>query len=245
MIRLRSRWWPTSRGWQPCGSGGLLPPPLWGGGGAAGSRLPPPPCPSPQGAGESHLDLRCLLHWFGKRILKATPESRRELDAPLQEGFSILAGPAGRERETRSFGSSAYCAGGCAVRGNVVLGHGGIRPLQRRAAAAGSAFGAWDTEPRYVQPSIPTAQSACVRSRIPALHGGVCKSQWPQTHGSGGDRRQSSVRRLRTRPTSNAAAAGQCLCGGGPHGSGATQGTRSQRNRGRVGMAGFAGARLV
>src|SRR5262249_17191797 len=81
----------------------------------------PPPHPSPARAGESHLDLRCLLHWFGKRILKATPESRRELDAPLQEGFSILAGPAGRERETRSFGSSAYCAGGFGVRGNVVL----------------------------------------------------------------------------------------------------------------------------
>src|SRR6185369_16539276 len=176
---------------------------------------------SPHAAGESHLDLRFLLYWLRKRILKATLELRRESDAALQEGFSTLAGPASREREPRSAGNSGYCAGGCVVRRDVVLGHGGIRILQGRIVATVSAVGAWDSEPRHVQPRIPSAQSACVRGRIPSLHGSVCESQWPQSHGGGGDRRQGSVRRLRTRRANDAAAAGQCLCRGGPHGPGA------------------------
>src|SRR5215471_792045 len=91
---------------------------------------------SPQGAGESHMDLRGLLHWSARRILRATPVLKGESDGQVQEGFSTVAGPAGGQRETRSVGGAVHCSGGRAVRSGFLLGHGGLRPVQGRTVAA-------------------------------------------------------------------------------------------------------------
>src|SRR5215211_8002091 len=99
-------------------------------------------------AGESHMDLRGLLHWWARRILRTTPELWRESDAKVQEGFPAVAGPARGQRETRSVGSAVHCSGGSAVWGGLLLGHGRLRTIQGRAVAAFSAPGAWDPQSR-------------------------------------------------------------------------------------------------
>ena len=106
------------------------------------------------------------------------------------------------------------------------------------AVAALSSPGAWHPEPRYVQPGVSSAQTAGLRARIPSFHGGFCQGQWVQAHRGGGGRRQGLARCLRTRRTNHAAATGQRLRGGCPHGYGAAKGSWSQRDGGCFGSAG-------
>src|ERR1700736_5518628 len=120
---------------------------------------------APLAAGESHMDLRRLLHWRTRRILKTTPGSWRGSDGQVQEDFPAVGGPARRQCETRTVGGAVHRAGCSAVRSRVVLGYGGIRTIEGRAVAAFPAPGAWHTEPRHVQPGVPSAQAASLRAR--------------------------------------------------------------------------------
>src|ERR1700738_1155509 len=129
---------------------------------------------SPQAAGESHMDLRPLLHCFARWILRTTPAWRRESDGEAQEDFWTIAGPAGVQRAARSAGDIAYRIGGGSLRGRDLLGHGGVRTSQGRTVAAVSAAGAWDSQSRHLQPRVPFAQTGRLRSRVAALHGGFC-----------------------------------------------------------------------
>src|ERR1700736_1652670 len=97
------------------------------------------------------MDLRRLLHWRTRRILKTTPGSWRGSDGQVQEDFPAVGGPARRQCETRTVGGAVHRAGCSAVRSRVVLGYGGIRTIEGRAVAAFPALGAWHTEPRHVQ----------------------------------------------------------------------------------------------
>src|SRR6266550_3669860 len=85
---------------------------------------------SPLAAGESHMDLRSLLPWSARWILKTTPAWRRESDGEIQEDFSTVAGPAGRQCAARSGGGAGHRLGGDAVRGRDLLGHGRVRASQ-------------------------------------------------------------------------------------------------------------------
>src|SRR6185437_14079375 len=100
------------------------------------------------------MDLRWLLHWRAREILKTTPESWRGSDAQIQAGFSSAAGTARGQCKARSSGGVGDRAGSDAVRSGVVLGHGGLRTVEGRAVAAFPALGAWHPEPRHLQPGV-------------------------------------------------------------------------------------------
>src|SRR5581483_10359873 len=91
---------------------------------------------SPHAAGESHMDLRRLLPWTARGILKTTPAQWRESDGQIQEGFSAAGGPACGQCTARSAGGAVHRAGGGFVWGRIVLGHGGFRRVEGRAVAA-------------------------------------------------------------------------------------------------------------
>src|SRR3974390_3196211 len=112
------------------------------------------------------MDLRRLLHWRARGILKTTPGSWRGSYGEVQEVFPAVAGSACGQCEARSFGGAVHRAGGCVVRSGESLGHGGLRPVEGRTAAAFSAPGAWHPEPRYVQPRVPSAQTASLRTGL-------------------------------------------------------------------------------
>src|ERR1039458_5480595 len=101
------------------------------------------------------MDLRRLLHWKARRILKTTPGSWRGSDGHVQEDFRAVAGPARRQCEARPAGGVVGRTGGGAVRGGVVLGYGGLRPIEGRAGAAFPWLWAWHFEPRHRQPAGP------------------------------------------------------------------------------------------
>ncbi len=89
----------------------------------------------------------------------------------FQEGFSTVAGSAGGQRTARVAGDFVHCSCGDTVWRRGRLGHGLVRAIQGRAAAAVPAVGARDAQPRYVQPGLPPAGPAGVRARIPPVHG--------------------------------------------------------------------------
>src|SRR5581483_10004464 len=68
-------------------------------------------------AGESHMDLRRLLPWTARGILKTTPAQWRESDGQIQEGFSAAGGPACGQCTARSAGGAVHRAGGGFVWG--------------------------------------------------------------------------------------------------------------------------------
>src|SRR5450631_1850956 len=189
-------------------------------------------------AGESHMDLKRLLHWRTRRILKTAPESSRGSNGQVQENFPAVAGPARGQCEARSSGGAVHCAGGGAVRSGKLLGYGGLRTVEGRTVAAFPALGAWRTEPRYVQPGVPSAQTTSLRTGVPPLHGGFCRGQRAQPYRGGGYRRQGPARRLRTRRAGYTAATGQRLCGGCAHGFGSAESAWSQRDGRCFGGAG-------
>src|SRR6478735_7699176 len=194
----------------------------------------PPPRPSPASAGESHMDFRALLHCLARWILRTTPTRQRESNGEAQESFSTVVGPAGGQCPSRLGGSIGYRAGGGPVRSRDLLGHGGVWTGQGRAVAAVSAPGAWDSEPRHLQSCVPFARTRSLRSRIPALHGGVCQGQPAQSYRRGGGRRQGVARGLRARFALPTAAHGQRLCGGGANVSCAAEGSWPQRDKGAL-----------
>src|ERR1700736_790306 len=53
---------------------------------------------------------------------------------------------------------------------------------ESKEVAAFPAPGARHSEPRHVQPGVPPAQAASLRTGFPSLHGGLCPGQWAQTH---------------------------------------------------------------
>src|SRR6266446_9636006 len=91
---------------------------------------------SPQAVGESHMHLRSLLPWSARWILRTTPAWRRESDGEIQEDFSTVAGPAGRQCAARFGGGIGRCLGGDAVRGGYLLRHGRVRASQGNPVAA-------------------------------------------------------------------------------------------------------------
>src|ERR1700723_1780989 len=121
---------------------------------------------APPAAGESHMGFRWLLHWKARRILKAAPRSWRGADAEVQGGLSAVAGPARGQCQARFVGGAVHRAGGDAVRGGVVLGHGGFRAVEGGAVAALPSSGAWHPESRYIQSGVSSAQAASLRARI-------------------------------------------------------------------------------
>src|SRR5258708_32453735 len=123
---------------------------------------------------------RRLLHWKARRILRKTPTSWRGSDAEVQESLSAGTGSARGQRQARSVGGAVHRAGGDAVRGGVVLGHGRLRTVEGGIVAALPSPGAWHPESRYIQPGVSSAQAAGLRVGIPSLHGGLCQGQWPQ-----------------------------------------------------------------
>jgi len=110
----------------------------------------------------------------------------------------------------------------------------------RRKGCCGSSF-AWSMASRA---TIRSAGCSVCSSRrlsnphIPPLHGRLCQGQWSQPHRRGGNRRQGLARRLPTRRGRHAAADGQCLCGGCPHGLGSAESAWSQRDGWCLGSAG-------
>src|SRR5579859_2831846 len=115
------------------------------------------------------MDLRHLLPWRIREILKTTPESWRESDGQVQEDLSTVARSASGQCESRSLGGAAHRAGSRVVWSGDLLGHGGLRTVEGRAAAALPAPGAWHTEPRHLQPSVPSAQARSLRACIPSF----------------------------------------------------------------------------
>src|SRR5712691_9416878 len=74
---------------------------------AFGRQARPTPRPSPLArstspcrAGESHMDLRSLLHPGATWILRTTPESTGESDGQIQEDFQRIGGPTGSQFPT-------------------------------------------------------------------------------------------------------------------------------------------------
>src|ERR1700689_602955 len=118
---------------------------------------PPLPQPSPASAGESHMDFRWLLHWKTRRILKLAPGSWRESDAEVQEGLSAVGRPACGQCKARSAGSAVHLAGCGYMRSRQLLGDGRVWTVEGRAVAALASPGAWHSEPRHVQPGVPSA----------------------------------------------------------------------------------------
>src|SRR5882757_4401649 len=96
---------------------------------------------SPARAGESHMDLRSMLHWSARWILRTTPEAEGESHGQVQESFSTPAGPSCGQCAARPAGGLDHCLGGDAVWGGDLLGHGRVWPGQGRAVAAVSAIG--------------------------------------------------------------------------------------------------------
>src|SRR5215213_11014946 len=113
------------------------------------------------------MDLRPLLPWSARWILRTTPFLRRESDGQIQEDFSAVAGPSRGECATRTGRGTDYCLGGDAVWGADLLGHGGVWTSQGRPVAAVSSTGAWDSQPRHLQPRVPPARARGFRSRVP------------------------------------------------------------------------------
>src|SRR5712692_6088164 len=92
-------------------------------------------------AGESHMDLRSLLHPGATWILRTTPESTGESDGQIQEDFQRIGGPTGSQFPTPDVGGPVHRSGCDAVRGGRSFGHGAVRPFQGRAAAANPSTG--------------------------------------------------------------------------------------------------------
>src|SRR5262245_19513968 len=83
---------------------------------------------SPARAGESHMDLRPVLHWSARWILRTTPTERRESDGQVQKVLWSDGRPACGQCPPRPSGAVGYRSGGDPVWGGELLGHGRLRP---------------------------------------------------------------------------------------------------------------------
>src|SRR5260370_12380937 len=90
----------------------------------------------PLQVGESDMDLRGVLRRHARWILRTTPEALGESDGEIQESFPTVARSAGGQCPAQAAGRFVHCAGRAAVRGGDLLGHGRVRPGQRKLAAA-------------------------------------------------------------------------------------------------------------
>src|SRR5260370_38074909 len=121
-------WFPIHRGSYSARCRELLPSPLW--------------------AGESHVDLRSMLHQPAIWILRRTPESNGGSDAEICQDFPRFARSASGERAARIARCPCHLAGCGAVRSEMRDRHGAVWPIEGEVAAAIPAIGARDPQPR-------------------------------------------------------------------------------------------------
>ena len=103
---------------------------------------------------------------------------------------------------------------------DVVHGDGGVWTLEGRAVAAVSAPGAWDSEPRHLQPHLPSAQAGSFEAAFRRFMAAFAKANGLNLTGVvavDGKALRGAYERGRQR---DASADGQRLCGGSAHGSG-------------------------
>src|SRR5258706_15934931 len=111
---------------------------------------------SPARAGESHMGCSDFLEDLGvlpgekEWILKESPDSQGDVDGSIPRTLWACSRSAGGERQARSGGDSLYRVFGSSVRGDELLGDGGVWFGEGSAASPDRDLEAWDTEPRDV-----------------------------------------------------------------------------------------------
>src|ERR1035437_3542212 len=184
--------------------------------------------PSPSRAGESHVRWAKLLPWKENLILKVSPDSRGDCFGQLCRMLFAVGRSSEEPSTARSDRDAVYCAAGHAGRCHDLLRHRTVWAGERSTVAYDSGAGAWDTEPRHLQPCLSHPRSGQLRKGLSALYQGICDDD--QNKGRRSSRRQRSEKSLRTRPKSHAASDGDGVERNDPHGARQCAGAWKQRS---------------
>src|SRR5207302_3804344 len=143
-----------------------------------------------------------LLPRKEKLILKVSPDSDGGSFGALCRMLFGVSRPSEEPSTARSDRDSVHCATRHTVRCQDLLRYCSVWAGERGAAAHDSGAGAWNTEPRHLQPCLSHPRSKELRGCISAFYQGICDGD--ENQGRHSSRWQSAEKSLRKRPKSHA-----------------------------------------